>query len=173
MMKFKGFLVTALLALSFLAGCGEKKELTTFKEDMASFYAEIAAIGDSIDAITPDSEDAVTTLLDNLEALDEQFRFLADIQVPAEFSNVEELADDAAQHMTNAVDYYRQAYENEIFDENLAQAASQHYEGAMKRIKYIASLLKGEIPEGEDIIITEGDDTEFSPYSEESELPAQ
>ncbi|MGN0308387.1 MAG: hypothetical protein ACI4DN_09240 [Lachnospiraceae bacterium] len=173
MMKFKGFLVTALFTLSFLAGCGEKKELTAFKEDMASFYTEIAAIGDSIEAITPDSEDAVTALLDNLEALDEQFRFLADIQVPAEFSNVEELADDAAQHMTNSVDYYRQAYENEIFDENLAQAASQHYESAMKRIKYIASLLKGEIPEGDDIIITEGDDTEFAPYSEESELPAQ
>ncbi|MBQ9991697.1 MAG: hypothetical protein IJP31_12305 [Lachnospiraceae bacterium] len=169
----KGLLLIGFMALIMLTGCGERKELTEFKENMTSFYTEITSIGESMNAISPDSEDAVSSLLGYLDAMNLQFQFLAEIQVPAEFVSIEALADDAADHMSQAVSYYRQAYEGESFDENLAEAASQHYESAMKRVNYIATLLQGDIPEDANVIVTEGEDTEFTPYSEENENDGQ
>lgn len=166
MNRRKGLALAGLLSLLFLSGCGEKKELTEFKENMTTFYTEITTIGASMKEITPDSEGAVASLLEHLDSMNTQFQFLSEIQVPDEFTSIEDLADDAAEHMTEAVNYYRQAYEGEAFNVNLADAASQHYESAMKRVNYIAALLQGEIPEGANIVVTEGDDTEFEPYSE-------
>ncbi|MDD7027204.1 MAG: hypothetical protein PUI46_08985 [Lachnospiraceae bacterium] len=169
MFKHKLLIIIGLLTLGLLAGCGEKKELTEFKENMSLFYTQITAIGESLNGITAQSEDAVASLLDNLDAMEEQFKFLAEIEVPAEFSNVEALADDASMHMAEAVNYYHQAYADGAYNENLLYAAAQHYESAMKRVNYIASLLQGEIPEGAEIIVTEGEDNEFEPYSEASQ----
>ena len=165
----KRLLLAGLMSLCLLSGCGEKKELTEFKENMTTFYTEITSIGESINTISPDSEDAVSSLLGHLDAMDSQFQFLAEIPVPDEFASVEDLANDAAEHMSQAVSYYRQAYEGESFNQNYADAASRHYESAMKRVNYIATLLQGKIPEDANIIVTEGDDTEFTPYSEDTE----
>ncbi len=159
MFKHKLLIIISLLTLGLLCGCGEKKELTEFKENMSQFYTQITAIGESLNGITAQSEDAVASLLANLDAMEEQFRFLAEIKVPAEFSNIETLADDASMHMTQAVNYYHQAYADGAYDENLLSAASQHYQSAMKRVNYIASLLQGEIPEDASVI-TEEDGTE-------------
>ncbi len=166
MVKHTRLFMICLLTSLLLTGCGEKKELTEFKENMALFHTEITAIGESINGISVESEDAVASLLESLDAMEVQFDFLAEMEVPAEFSNIEALADDASMHMTEAVSYYRQAYADGSFDENLAAAAAQHYASAMKRVNYIATLLQGEIPEGSDVIVTSGDDNEFTPYTE-------
>ncbi|MGN0305254.1 MAG: hypothetical protein ACI4D2_03760 [Lachnospiraceae bacterium] len=169
MLKTRGLLIVTLLSFVLLTGCGEKKELTEFKDNMTLFYDQITDIGDSMKEISPDSEDAVNSLLTLLDAMEVQFQFLADIQVPTEFSTIETLADEAAMHMTEAVNYYHQAHEGEIFDENLASVASQHYGIAMKRINYIATLLQGEIPDDPNVIVTEDNGQEFEPYSAEDE----
>ncbi len=169
MQKNRGLLLIALLSFMLLAGCGEKKELTEFKENMSLFYDQITDIGDSMKEISPDSEEAVNSLLTLLDAMEAQFQFLADIQVPTEFSTIETLADEAATHMTEAVNYYHQAHEGETFDENLASVASQHYQIAMKRVNYIATLLQGEIPDDPNVIVTEDNGQEFEPYSAEDE----
>lgn len=150
----KRILLISCVSLLWLSGCGEKKELTEFKENMTTFYTEIAHIGEGIEGIAPDAETAVDSLLEGLAKLEHQFQFLADVQVPDEFISIEDLADDAADHMHQAVSYYRQAYEGEQFNESYAEAASKHYENAMKRVGYIASLLQGEIPEDTNVVVT-------------------
>ena len=108
---------------------------------------------------------AVTTLLIYMEQMAVQFQQLAQLEVPAEFISVEDLADDAYEYMAEAVRLYEEAYEEDYVSDSLIQAAADNYESAMKRVKYIAILLQGEIPEGATVI--EGDGTEFEPYSED------
>lgn len=160
-------LLTALCGLSLIAGCGEKKELTVFKENMDSFYTQITDIQDSIQSIDIGSEDAASNLLSDLEQMVQQFDSLAAMEAPQEFSNIEELADDAATYMQQAYELYQQAYSQDFISDSYTQAASENYASAMKRISYIAALLQGEIPEG--ATVTEGDDTEFEPYNEYEE----
>lgn len=146
-------------------GCGEKEELTVYEENMKNFYAEISEIENAIAEIDESSENAVNTLLINMEEMAACFQTLANMEVPEEFISIEELADDASAYMDEAVRLYSEAYEEDYVSDALVQAATENYESAMKRINYIAVLLQGEIPEGATVV--EGDGTEFEPYSEE------
>lgn len=166
MSGFKLLVLTGMLSFLFLAGCGEKQELTEYKENMTLFYSEITATGETMNAIVADSPDAVASLLGSLDSMDQHFQYLAAIEVPDEFSNIEAIADEASAYMNQAVSLYHDAYSSEEYNESLAGAAVQNYQAAMKRVGYIATLLQGEIPEGADVIMSEGEDTEFEPYSE-------
>lgn len=164
---FKRYTLTVSLIFSMMifAGCGEKEELTVFKENMNDFYTEVSTIETSIASIDESSEEAVTTLLINLEQMSVQFQQLAEIEVPEEFISVEDLADDASDYMHEAVRLYSEAYGEDYINDSLIQAAAENYNSAMKRINYIAVLLQGEIPEGATVV--ESDGTEFEPYTEE------
>ena len=146
-------------------GCGEKEEFTVYEENMKNFYMEISEIESAIAEIDESSENAVNTLLINMEEMAACFQTLANMEVPEEFISIEELADDASAYMDEAVRLYSEAYEEDYVSDALVQAATENYESAMKRINYIAVLLQGEIPEGATVV--EGDGTEFEPYSEE------
>ena len=165
MLKKYVLMLVTIISMLFFAGCGEREELTVFKEQIDNFYTEVSALETEMNSITEDSENAVSTLLVSLEQMSEQFQELADLDVPAEFISVEDLADDAASYMYEAVRLYGEAYEEDYVSDSLIQAASDNYESAMKRINYIAILLQGEIPEGANVI--EDDGTEFEPYVEE------
>lgn len=164
---FKRYILASCLCLCmlFFTGCGEREELTVFKENMNQFYEEVSAIESNIQSIDENSEDAVTTLLIYMEQMAVQFQQLAQLEVPAEFISVEDLADDAYEYMAEAVRLYEEAYEEDYVSDPLIQAASENYASAMRRINYIALLLQGEIPEGATVIEMEG--AEFEPYIEE------
>lgn len=153
------------MSMLVFTGCGEKEELTVYEENMKNFYAEISEIENAIAEIDESSENAVNTLLINMEEMAACFQTLANMDVPEEFISIEELADDASAYMDEAVRLYSEAYEEDYVSDALVQAATENYESAMKRINYIAALLQGEIPEGATVV--EGDGTEFEPYSEE------
>ena len=165
MLKRFTYLVVIIINIALLAGCGEKEELTVFKEEMNQFYAEVSSIESTMEAINEEDVDAVDAMLEQLEQMSLAFEALAEVEIPAEFISVEELADDAAAYMYEAVRLYDEAYEEDYVSDSLIQAATENYESAMKRINYIAVLLQGEIPEG--AVVVEGDGTEFEPYSEE------
>lgn len=162
--KYKWIMVM-LSCMMLLAGCGEKEELTKFHEDMNLFYTEVSAIESSIASIDESSENAVATLLIYMEQMAEQFQNLAQLEVPEEFISIEDLANDAAEYMNEAVRLYGEAYEEDYVSDSLIYAATENYESAMKRVNYIAVLLQGEIPEG--AVVMEEDGTEFEPYTEE------
>ena len=165
MLKKYTLILSLLLCMSVSVGCGEKEELTTFKAEMDDFYTEVSAIENAMNEIDEQSENAVSTLLITMEQMSEQFQKLAELEVPEEFISVEDLADDAADYMYEAVRLYGEAYEEDYVSDAMIQAAAENYESAMKRINYIAVLLQGEIPEGATVV--EGEGTEFAPYTEE------
>ena len=165
MLKRFTLLIALMMSMLVFTGCGEKEELTVYEENMKNFYAEISEIENAIAEIDESSENAVNTLLINMEEMAVCFQTLANMEVPMEFISIEELADDASAYMDEAVRLYSEAYEEDYVSDALIQAATENYESAMKRINYIAVLLQGEIPEGATVV--EGDGTEFEPYSEE------
>ena len=148
-------LCVAILCVIVLTACGQDEELTTYQEDMNTFFEHIAAFNDSMNAIDASSEDAADQLLSYLDQLQEEFTWMAELTVPDEFSAIDSLADEADENMRQAVSLYHRAYEAEVFDEPVAEAAREYYDRANIRIQYIISILHGEIPEGDGITYTE------------------
>lgn len=154
-------LLTLLLATCFtlsITGCGEDKELTEYKEKMDSFFSEIEIIHNKMNTIDHESEDALADLFECLDELDSQFATMAAIEVPDEFSSLENLADEASENMSLAVENYHNAYSTDSYNEYTAATADEYYARANKRLQYMIDILHGKMPEGDDIIITEEDE---------------
>lgn len=145
--------LSAILMLILLGGCGESKELTEFRTSFDTFCSDVAGIDASINGIDAAADDAVQTLLALLDELDIKFRELAALDVPKEFAYMEELADEASENMTLAIENYHLAYESEVYDASAANIASQYYERAYKRIQYMITFMHGEIPDDENVQI--------------------
>lgn len=142
-----GFLLTA---------CGkEDEELAAYQENMNTFFENVASYDNNINSIDSSSEDAVPQLLAYLDGLQEEITWMAELEVPEQFSAVESLADEADENMKEAVALFHSAYEGDTYNENLWQGAMEYYERVNIRIQYIISILHGEIPEGEGVTYTE------------------
>lgn len=148
-------LCTVAMLCILLTACGQNEELTAYQEDMDTFFEHIAAYNDSMNAIDASAENAREELLSYLDQLAAEFTWMAELAVPEQFSAVESLADEADENMRQAVLLYHEAYEAEVFDEPVAEAAREYYDRANIRIQYIILILHGEIPEGEGITYTE------------------
>lgn len=144
-----------LLCALFLTACGEDESLTAYQEDMTTFFEHIAAYNDGMNAIDASSEDATEQLLNYLDQLRDEITWMAQLEVPEQFSAVDSLADEADENMQQAVALYHQAYEGDSYDEAYAEAAREYYDRANIRIQYIITILHGEIPEGEGVTYTE------------------
>lgn len=154
MMRYK-ILGACLFLMLFLTACGEDETLNAYLEDMNTFFSKAAEYNENMNAIDRESDTAVTELLGYLDALEEDITWMAELEVPKEFSAVESLADEAAENMTQAVALFHQAYEGERYDDATAQAALEYYNRTNIRIQYIIMILHGEIPEGEGVTYTE------------------
>lgn len=140
------FTFTAAFVLT-LTGCGSNPELENYKANMNQFFENVSIFDQSINAIDPESETAVSDLLTLLDSMDKSFAQMASLEVPKGFPGVDELAVEASEYMSEAVSYYHQAFEGETFDPSLADVAKQNYDRANLRIQYILSILHGDIPE--------------------------
>ncbi len=147
-MKISAMLILICSGLLFgMTGCGSDPELEHYKENMNIFFENVATYDASINAIDPASEDAVTQLLTLLDNMSTSFSQMAELTVPQVFIGVEQLADEADEYMKEAVSLYHQAFEAEVFDENIEEAAQENYSRANLRLQYILSILHGDIPE--------------------------
>lgn len=153
-MKFK-ILGVCLLLILLLSACGEDEVLSAYLEDMNTFFSRAAEYNEKMNAIDRDSDTAMLELLGYLDALKEDIVWMADLEVPDQFSAAESLADEAAENMEQAVTLFHKAYEGETFDDATAQAAIEYYNRTNIRIQYIITILHGEIPEGEGVTYTE------------------
>ena len=130
-----------------LGGCGHDEALDEYKESMETYYEQIAAIDEGINSIDPSADPEGTQLLAYLDELDSVTAQMAELEVPSQFASVENLADEASENMTQAVQLYHQLYESEDYNEDLASGAYEYYERANLRIRYITDILHGDIPE--------------------------
>ncbi len=147
-MKYRlKYLFALLLCLTLFTGCGTDQELEEYKMNMETFYSDISAYDAIINSIDVNSDTAVLELLSALDGLEERFTWMASLEIPEEFTSVENLATEAGEYMSSAVELYHQAYEGETFDAALAEAAKEHYDRANKRVLYILAVLHGEMPE--------------------------
>lgn len=144
-----------LLCVLMLTACGSDEALTTYQEDMTTFFEHVAAYNDGMNSIDASSEDATQQLLGYLDQLESEITWMAELEVPEQFSAVDSLADEADDNMKQAVALYHQAYEGEEYDEAVAEAAREYYDRANIRIQYIITILHGEIPEGDGVTYTE------------------
>lgn len=153
-MRYKIIGICMFLALFFTA-CGEDETLNAYMKDMNTFFSRAAEYNEKMNAIDRDSDTALLELLGYLDALEEDIEWMAELEVPEQFSAAESLADEAAENMKQAVELFHKACEGEKFDDATAQAAIEYYNRTNIRIQYIITILHGEIPEGEGVTYTE------------------
>lgn len=140
-----------------LTGCGTDEALDEYQENMETFFEHIVEFDNDMNAIDVSQADYAAQMLDYLDALDAEVAWMAQLEVPEQFSAVESLADEASENMTQAVSFYHMVYEGGEYDANIEQAAREYYNRANIRIQYIVTILHGEIPEGEGVTYTEED----------------
>lgn len=153
-MKYKILGFCLFLSLFFTA-CGEDEALNAYMKDMNTFFSRAAEYNEKMNAIDRDSDTAILELLGYLDSLEEDIAWMAELEVPDQFSAAESLADEAAENMKQAVELFHKAYEGDHFDDATAQAAIEYYNRTNIRIQYIITILHGEIPEGEGVTYTE------------------
>lgn len=167
--KFRNFCFCFICSVLFLTGCGKDEKLTAYEEQMSTFFANISMLNENMNGVDVSDEAAAQKeLLGYLDALEAEFKSLAELEVPEAFISVESLADEAAENMTQAVYLYHRLYESETYDTTTADAANEYYSRANIRLQYIISILHGEIPEGENVTVTMDDDLKIKEETEES-----
>lgn len=154
MIRYKIWGICLFLVL-VLSACGEDDTLDAYLEDMNTFFSRAAEYNEKMNAIDRDSDTAMVELLGYLDALKEDIAWMAQLEVPEQFSAAESLADEAAENMEQAVSLFHKACEGEKFDDATAQAAIEYYNRTNIRIQYIITILHGEIPEGEGVTYIE------------------
>lgn len=153
MKKYK-IMGVCLFLIFLLTACGEDEKLAAYQEDMNTFFERAAQYNENMNAIDRNSDTAIIELLGYLDALAEDIEWMAELEVPEQFSAVESLADEADENMKEAMTLFHAAYDGD-YDEASAQAALEYYDRVNIRIQYIIVILHGEIPEGEGVTYTE------------------
>ena len=108
--------VIAVLCVS-LIGCGapkNTKEIADYKEAMELFFENMETINEEINAIDPESQDALDSLYKEFDKLEKQFSIMASLDVPTEnvpetFKYIEALADEASAYMVQSNEYLKEA----------------------------------------------------------------
>ncbi|WP_026516061.1 hypothetical protein [Butyrivibrio sp. MC2021] len=156
-------LMISVLLMCMLFGCGKKnsQELSDYKENMTTFYNKLSYYDTEINTIDPEGEDATAQLLLLMDQMNEAYKLMADYQVPEEFDSIADISKEAADYMQSANEYYHLAYDGE-FDENNEDLARQYYERANSRVQVMLQVLHGEIPEGDNVIVTTQEAGQFS-----------
>ncbi|WWR14652.1 hypothetical protein V1224_09050 [Lachnospiraceae bacterium JLR.KK008] len=161
-MKKAVFMITTFVLFAVLTGCGKTDhELEQYKAEMTAFTETVDELVTAIDNIDLESETRTEELLGYLDQMDAAFLAMGELEVPQQFSNIEELADEASENLSQSVELYHQAFDHEgDYEPQLIEAALEYYSRAFKRLDYIGTILQGELPEDETITIIHEDEEE-------------
>ena len=146
--------LTLLLFISlFLIGCSSQKDAAFSKleseiNDFCDNILEIDSAINKISNITADEaglKKATEELMLNLDILKDEFVKFSNIDFPEEYDYLEEIADEASDYMTEAVNSYHTVYEDN-YTESMEEYAKENYSRAYKRVQIILDVLNGEYP---------------------------
>lgn len=143
-------LIAGVLSGIMLTACGQNSEIKEFKKEIDDFCTRISEIDTSINNIDASAGTATTTLLGYLKELDKEFQEFAELDFPDEYDYLEQLADEAATYMTEAVKSYGTAY-SDGYNETMGEYAKENYSRAYKRIQIMITFLHGEEPANDDL----------------------
>ena len=146
-------LVILSLCCIMLTGCNSKEniEMTRFRNEINSFCDNIKEIDASINEIsniTADEEglkEATKTLMEHMDRLNVEFKKFANMDFPAEYDYLEQMADEAGSYMTEAVNVYHKTFEDN-YTVSMEDYAQQNYSRAYKRVQFIIDVLNGKDP---------------------------
>ena len=155
-MKIRYIILTIILSLIMLAGCGSDpsadaaaEELKQFRTTVDAFCETISDMNNLINSVDTSSETYATDIMNYLNTLNTAFSDFAAVDFPEEYDYLEHLADEAAVYMTEAVTGYGQVYTDNSLNSQAMQEkyneASTAYANAFKRIKVIMTFLNGEV----------------------------
>ena len=149
-------LLLAVVFSIFFCACSKKTdpEAVKFKNDIENFCNSISNLDQSINQIDATSDNAPAQLLEYLDEVEMRFKTFAALDFPEKYDYLEHLADEGSEYMSVAVENYHKAFSNGAYNENIADFAQENYSRAIKRIKIILSLLKGEEITDPDIVIS-------------------
>lgn len=144
-------LMVGAMTAAMLTSCGNHSETTAFINEIDDFCTTIAEINTSINNIDAEADSATLELLGYLENLDNEFKEFAELDFPEDYDYLENLADEAGEYMTEAVNSYNAAY-SDGYDADMGEYAKENYSRAYKRIQVIITFLNGDEPQ--DVAVT-------------------
>lgn len=147
----KNILFLLLVLVCLLSACKNNQDTETadpFEQKMTTIYDKITQATGALDTIDPNSSSAVEDMLSQLATINEAFQEMAALEVPEDYSSIEEMADKAAFYMNDAVTLYQEAYSGETYNAEIGNSAKAEYVAAMTYLSYIGQILMGQIPEG-------------------------
>ncbi len=144
------------LSCFVLCSCGKNSDpaLESYRDSMEQFYSGLSYYDGQINSIEPEVDGAKEDLLNILDQMNESYKTMAELEVPEEFSGIEDLPSEASEYMEMANEYYHQAYDGD-FDEDSEALASQYYQRANNRAMVILQVLHGEVPSIEGVTVDE------------------
>ena len=145
-----GLYVGILLLGTLLTGCGKDKELEAYEASMNTFYENINALNEELNAIDPASETSTDDLLACLDKIDAEFNTLSDITIPERYSQASEFATAAITNMDQSVSLYHDAFAGDAYDDTIATQANDYYVKANNQIRYIAQVMSAVSSESTD-----------------------
>lgn len=163
----KIYLPVILISLMLICGCGNTDKLDDYYNGMQSFCSNIQIITEEIEMVDIEKDSSAKQISDLLDRLLEQFKVMSELDVPKNFASNEDLADDAYNYMSEAVNLYKEWLGNPDNEDTL-RMAKENYERAMTRVNYISIVLQGGLPEGDNISVYEEDSTDFAPVIDDS-----
>jgi len=151
-MKRKLFLLTALLVcIMAFSACSTDPQKEAFEKDFSQFCTNVSNIDQSISAIDSTSPTASSDLMIQLDSLNNEFNQMSALSFPEEYDYLVDLATEAGEFMNLAVENYHAAFDGEFYDADAAAIADQYYDRAYKRVQYMITFMKGEVPESSEI----------------------
>ncbi len=155
-MKIRYTIITLIISVLLIAGCGSSdpegtgsEELKQFRSQVDTFCQTVSDIDTRINSIDTSSETYATDIMDSLNSLNTSFSDFAALDFPEEYDYLEHLADEASAYMSEAVTLYSQVYTDDTLNSQAMtdkyNEASTAYANAFKRIKVIMTFLNGEV----------------------------
>ncbi len=153
-------LAAALFCALCLSGCKKTNEdeiaLASFSASVEDFTNYMKDAEEQINALDASQKESVDELLSILDGMDDKIAAFGKITPPPQYTGIAIPLETASEHMSNAASYFHSAYESEVFNENDASVAYQHYEISMKWLRVTGYIIAGDkIPEYENVTVYE------------------
>ncbi len=138
------FLIVCVITTICICGCSSTDSTTAkYKANMDVFFENMVTLDDNINAIEPESDEAVSKFLKYIDSMDTNFAQMASLEVPEGYEDLKTVAENASSKMSEAAGYFHTAYDGE-YDDMAFSNGYDCYIDANNKLKIIVKALHGE-----------------------------